>query len=387
MDAGFVIGEEARQHRAGVAPVQPQVVGGHRHQHRAHPEVDPAGGLQRAHAGVHEGDAGLSPHPCPEAGGVGRARAQPFAGGVQAAVFQRRLVLELLDEMVAPGEARLEGAQTSGPAVAHAAQSALPRGGGPGGLAHRQGAKRQVRRKARTGLCPLQRRRHGAAIVAATLGQEAVERPQHLGAAAALATRAGIGAQAEPRGPGPGVAPGGHRLQPLRHRHRLGEDEAIAPGGPAVAALQPAHHAGLRQFFPDDALRARPPPHCPVAGIGPGVSRFLVAEEVGRAMRAAQRLQHLHRRTHAHDQIGTETREIPAQRCQRLRQEGVVPPARVRLRPEVRLDDVERQHRQAACRGARQRRVVRNPQVALEPQDRRARLRSSHSLAVPCPSH
>ena len=59
VDARFEVGELPRQVQAGGAPMQPQVVGRKAHQHGPHAEIQPAGGVEAAHAGVHHGVARL----------------------------------------------------------------------------------------------------------------------------------------------------------------------------------------------------------------------------------------------------------------------------------------------------------------------------------------
>lgn len=60
VDAGLVVEELARQVQRGRPPWLPQLVAGEADQHRAHAEVDPAGGQQHAHAGIHHREAGLA---------------------------------------------------------------------------------------------------------------------------------------------------------------------------------------------------------------------------------------------------------------------------------------------------------------------------------------
>ena len=57
MDAGLEIQEQPRQVRRRPAPVDQQLVTDEADQHRAHAEIDVAGGLEAAHAGVDQREA------------------------------------------------------------------------------------------------------------------------------------------------------------------------------------------------------------------------------------------------------------------------------------------------------------------------------------------
>ena len=100
VDARLVIHKQARQHQAAVPPGQPELVARHRHQHRPHAEVDPAGGDQGPHAGIHKRQAGAPLGP----GRQPLRLAGPQAGGerVQLLELQIRLAFQLLDEVAVP---------------------------------------------------------------------------------------------------------------------------------------------------------------------------------------------------------------------------------------------------------------------------------------------
>ena len=82
------------------------MVAGHRHQHGPHAEVDPAGGMQGTHAGIHEGQPGAAPSPELEAFRV--AWTQSCGEGMELAELQIRLAFQLLDEVAVPVQPRFE---------------------------------------------------------------------------------------------------------------------------------------------------------------------------------------------------------------------------------------------------------------------------------------
>jgi hypothetical protein len=148
VDARLVIGEAAGEEQRRLAPVQPEVVARHRHQHRAHAEVDPTRLGQVALAGVHKRPAGAARTPGLEAHGIEFVLAQAVVGGVGVLELQPRLALELLHEVavpVQPAEKRPQRARRAGRRGRVLAQRPQPRLAGLGDLAQRERAPGQMR--------------------------------------------------------------------------------------------------------------------------------------------------------------------------------------------------------------------------------------------------
>jgi hypothetical protein len=149
VDARLVIEELAGQPQADRPPVQPQRIGGDRHQHGAHAEVDPAGLAQHGGAGIDQRPAGAPGGQGREMGRVPVVFTQAVVAAVQVAEFERGLAFQFLDEMAMPVQPADEGLQAG----------AMPAGAGwqPGGeqpcllhhLAQAQATQRQVGRQPR----------------------------------------------------------------------------------------------------------------------------------------------------------------------------------------------------------------------------------------------
>ena len=104
---------------------------------------------------VHHRPAGLARLQCVEVGGGPGVFAQAVVAPVQVVPLQRRLGLELLNEMAVPVHATHEGRQTLAQAcrqggVLRLEQHLLPLRG-LHHFAHAQAAQRQIGRKARAG--------------------------------------------------------------------------------------------------------------------------------------------------------------------------------------------------------------------------------------------
>ena len=269
--------------------------------------------------------------------------------------------------MIAPGQPRLEGPHGTRPAIAPALDLGSAPGAGLHRLAHRQGAERQMRADPGTGARPLKRRGHGAAIGLPALVQETLQRRFRRLPSAALALRAVI-RQTQIGRPGHRVTGRGHATNLLRHRHDRGAHEPVAPGLPAVARGQAPHDSALRPFLPIHALPPRPLRNLSIPRIGPAVAGFLVADQLRDAMRAAQIVQHRHGIADPQAQRQSDPVQIVAQTVQAFAQKRKLPPRGVGLLPKLGFHDVKRQNT-SQPRRRRQRGVVGNPQVALEPAD------------------
>ena len=73
-----------------------------RYEHGAHTEVDPAGGIEIAHACIDEREACLTFAPGVEVGFVKVVFAQTITASGHILQFDRRFALELLNEMAVP---------------------------------------------------------------------------------------------------------------------------------------------------------------------------------------------------------------------------------------------------------------------------------------------
>jgi hypothetical protein len=151
VDAGLVVDEQACQPQPALAPRQPEVIAGHRHQHRPHAEVDPARGDQGPHAGIHERQPGAPLGPGRQPLGVGVA--QPGGEGMELAELQIRLAFEFLDEVAVPVQPGLEARQRPQPLSPLGNRQGLQLSLAPAAALHhlsqRQGSPGEVGREAR----------------------------------------------------------------------------------------------------------------------------------------------------------------------------------------------------------------------------------------------
>ena len=136
--------------------------------------------------------------------------------------------------------------------------------------------------------------------------------------------------------------------------------------GPAIAAAQAAHHAGLRKLLPLHALDAAPAVHRNIARIAPGRASFFVAEEMGHAPLATQGLQYLHCLTNAQKQRQAALLQSDLQGGEGTQQEIHMTRIAFKTLQPCRLDDEDRK-RALTPRRLHQRRVIAQAQVALEP--------------------
>ena len=96
----FVIHKLPRQMQTAVSPGQPEVVTRKRHQHRPHPEVDPAMRSEGSHAGIDKWNSCRPLSPSGQTIGIGIS--QVPHEGVKILPLDRWLILEFLDEMAVP---------------------------------------------------------------------------------------------------------------------------------------------------------------------------------------------------------------------------------------------------------------------------------------------
>lgn len=310
MDPGLVVGEKPSETGAGGVPVEGKLVAGESLDHRPHAEVEPAGGDQRAHAGVEEGEAGLAAGPGFQNSG-GAWGTGGFVGGVERADLQVRLAFQFLDEVAVPvqaGEQAVDGCQRDRAFV----RGELGQGGvfGVGAgkdLPKRDGAGGERNGEARAGMGASQRAGHGAAVGGAGAGEEAVEPAERGGPRARLRMGTGVGREAEVGGGGDRAGrDGGRRGQSSRFGDQPGVDERGVAAGPVVAIFKASDDAELRVFDERDAVSAAEFMDLPVASIGPGVAGFLMREQAGDADRGVDSGEASGDRSGANDQRGAE---------------------------------------------------------------------------------
>ena len=161
MNPRLVVGEHPRQMKRRRAPVEPQVIGSKTHNHGAHAKGQPPGRGERAHAGIDQRIACLPLLPRRQEGVCPVMILLEMAiGGMERAEFCGRFILDLLDEMAVPVKPALKTANGLRPAAPVGRRASRERCLAAGGflpdLAHRQHAKSQIGRQARTA----GRRRH-----------------------------------------------------------------------------------------------------------------------------------------------------------------------------------------------------------------------------------
>jgi hypothetical protein len=269
-------------------------VAGHRDEHGAHPEVEPAGVVEHRHAGVHQRPAGAAADEGVEVGRVpavlARRRPQAVVAAVEVAELQLGLALELLDEVAVPVQAADEGGQARPPAVgfgggrpaadgwpeplragrgspARDKETAASRRWAPTGATRCRPGTGRCARAGRRGAPPARRCAHPAGGGAARRGQ-----PEGVGG--------GGGASGQGRGEADGLR---------RRQAGLGNEgfPALVPG---VAVGEPADHPELGELLPLHAPAAAPAAHRdvalearPVAGLLVGIQRV---EGLGRWRRS-----------------------------------------------------------------------------------------------------
>jgi hypothetical protein len=230
--------------------------------------------------------AGGAGDPRPEAFRIGLVGPQGVVGPGEVLVLDARLVLELLDEVIAPREPGDERGERAPPARVRAvlvelgppAPCGLPR------LSAGDRPEGEVRTEPGAGVEGGQGRRHRAAVVHAALVQERpqglVRRPLaaagivHAGRAAREAERRRVGRRQRPvvRPPVPGC--GG--VQPRRRHPQRGRHARLPLRGPAIPRREPPHDAVARSLVYGNPPRLRPRAHAAIARVREGVARLLV---------------------------------------------------------------------------------------------------------------
>ena len=108
--------------------------------------------------------------------------------------------------------------------------------------------------------------------------------------------------------------------------------------------------------------------HAPVAFIRPAVPCFLMDADRRDLVFGAEFGQDIHRIADAEHQRLSECRQVTVETGQAFAKEVVMAARHVGLLPELRLQNIERNHRTCRRRGGK-RRIIFNAQVSLEPDD------------------
>ncbi len=160
-------------------------------------------------------------------------------------------------------------------------------------------------------------------------------------------------------------------------RRRL--HQLLPLAGPAHAAPEPTNHAELPPLTKHHITLPTPGRHRTIPRKGPGIAGFLVRVHCVEGLCPMQRIEHRADLALAHVQSLTERSQCGAQLNQRRSQHLPVARRNVLQLPVAGLDHIQRQDA-AARRGGEQRCVVRNAQIAFEPDQGRGR-RHRRSLA------
>ena len=315
------------------------------------------------HAGIDEGDAGLALLPRRQPRRIAAARAQALIGRVKAVRLDRGLILQLLHEMVPPGEPRLEAPHRASPACPRAirgrpcaprpparprAARACPRPDAPKG-----GNRRSRPPAARTSRGD--RSAHGCPENDASSASASGRPPRW---------RPGQGSKARRRSRASGIAPGSIAKPsiaagtPSRGCRIARSRRAAQPSRPCSRRTTP----GCGTLGPGETLGARQGPDRAVAGITPGVAGF-PPHSRSRGCRIARRAspERPQPRPPARQGAAPMTARSARRAARHSAMKTVLPRRGVRLRPCPRLHDEQRQHRAAPRRRQMQRGICHGP--------------------------
>ena len=381
VDAGLEVQEETREDFGGVRPVQPEMVAREAHQHGAHAEVDPAGRVQRAHAGVDHGVAGVAGAPGLQARGIELGFAQAVVDARHVGPLEIGLVFELLRKVTVPAQPLLETRQRTQPrpgdldaGVTLGLQFLAACDGGLEDLAHGDRAVGEVGAEPAALVDGGHRARHGLLVVDRAAAEEGVEHVVRASLAARLHVGAFAGRQPEcfrrkdADGLGCAGRPGG-RFERDRRRHSL-LVHALAPArGPAVTVAQRAEDAVLRQFGPRHALGAAPGRDAPIAGVGGIDAGLLVAPQAAETSeRAMEGVEDARDLAAKHVQARSAGPELTIEVFEAFVDEDEMRRIVHGSVEHVRFVDVETEDRPAFA-GGDQGSVVAQAQVAFEPDE------------------
>ena len=124
----------------------------------------------------------------------------------------------------------------------------------------------------------------------------------------------------------------------------------------------------LLKFVDGDFRASGPRIDPPVTIISPAIPGFLMRIDCGDIMFGGECGQNINRIARADDQRLAKTGERRRERGERVAQKGIMAGAQVRLRPLIRLDYIEGQHR--ARRGSSGKRgVIPNAQIPFKPDN------------------
>ena len=125
-------------------------------------------------------------------------------------------------------------------------------------------------------------------------------------------------------------------------------------------------HAKLLVFDNLDTGVPCPGQHLSVTRIGPAIPCFLMQMDAAHLMAGTERGKHRHRFTNPHHKRLTACGQILIKRRDGFTQKIILPTRHVRLLPQGRLKDIERDDR-SSCKRRAKRGVVLQPQIAFEP--------------------
>ena len=158
----------------------------------------------------------------------------------------------------------------------------------------------------------------------------------------------------------------GDGMKALRHRNHRLFHHPVPFAGPAATCGKPAMHAELQVLDNLDPGGTSPGQHPPVTRIGPAIPCFLMQMDAAHLMAGTERGKHRHRITNPHHKRLTACGQILIKRRDGFTQKIILPTRHVRLLPQGRLKDIERDDR-SSCKRRAKRCVILQPQIAFEP--------------------
>ena len=125
----------------------------------------------------------------------------------------------------------------------------------------------------------------------------------------------------------------------------------------------------LRDFRPEDVVLAAPACDAAIPGEAQRVAGFFVAPETGEAVLGVELIEHVGQATRAAGEASASRAQADIEFGQRLVDEDEVGRIKVVRVNNLRLVDVQNNHRPAGANRPEERSVVLHPQVLLQPDD------------------
>ena len=216
--------------------------------------------------------------------------------------------------------------------------------------------------------------RHRSLVVLATFVKERVQNQVRVSLAAGLGVNhriRGIAADVARRdvfGREEGHLVGGRPRERRRCGKWRGSHSSSPVTRPSVAGGEWSDHAMLGSFRPADAPAPAPPRNASIAGVGDRKPGLFVAPEFSEPPLIVQAVERVRHRAVPHQQDRAERGESRPELGEAVLDEGKVPGRPLRRCQHFRLVDIQTDHRSAFC-GFDQGCMIRDPQVALEPDD------------------